>query len=534
MHVNMDRRRERFWIIVMILSLYILWIVPTTENFRKKPADRFYFGSVDYAIDVVGNLVTVREGFLGHWQRESKGTTVIAGKNSFLKMEYLLIGHFSRIVHIDPLIGFYLVRTLLSLAYFIVVYIVIALIFPVSSARILAFAYVLFSTGIIPPWQTYPFRIFDSMPGDTYVFQRMVTAMPHYMIGGIAPLLSLVFLTKFFDRTRSHYLFLSVLVGFIGTWVYAPSMLLVVLTIPAYVFIRLLGNTPKRTLVFEAGVLCFYAAVVLLPLLYIRYLWQFWDYSAFDRTEKIVSFRVRDMIEYLLIVGGTYALGVLATPWLLRTQSRLLLFLAPWLVVHPVAVLAFSNILNINPHRFFFGPYFAVFGILAAYGVTALFRTFGHTSRNLIHRGLIIVAALPFVCSFLVYGASLQRTTVCYCLIENADYGYPRQELMSAIFWLRDHTKEADVVLASPYAGVLVPAFAGNRVYTSWWIRIMDPAVYERTRIQSARIFSGQMSEDEARAFLEREKIGYVLYSQLPYRFLKRVYTSGETNVYRR
>lgn len=515
---------ERFWIIVLAIVLYALSFVPKVENFARTPADRYYFGSVDYALDFVGNLVTVREGYLGHWDRESKGTTVVIGKDAYLKIEYILIGHFSRLLRLDPLVGFFIVRTGLSVFYVVIIYRIIAATFPNSKARILAFALALFSTGVILPWQQWPTRIMDSMPGDTLVFQRVTTAMPHYLIGGISPILSLFCLARFLEYKRRRYIIFAILFGFIGTWVYAPSMLLVVATFPFYIFLRRSSR--------ELSILFLYSTIVLLPIIYIRYLWQFWDYYAFDLTEKLVPFRVLPS-QYVQITGGTYLLGLFAIPVVLRSQNRFLQLIAPWLIVHPVAVLVFSNLLNLNSHRFFFGPYFVIFGILAAIGV----KRFGRLMA-------LVIVGISYVASLWAYSASVQYGSVCFCNVQFFDYGYPKKELMGAIFWLRDHSKEADVVLSGPYAGVLIPAFAGNRVYTSWWLRLMEPRLYEQTEGQFSLFYSGGMSSAAAQKLFFDNTIGYILYSQqerqiagngsvIAYPFITQVYQDGETIIYR-
>lgn len=493
--------------------IFLLFFIPywgLYQNFQHVPADRYYFGSVDNAIDVVGNLDTVRQGYLGKWMRTPNKTTALQGKATYVKIEYILIGQAARLLHIDPVLAYFIFRAIISVSGVVAILLIVAQVVPTWWGRAIALLFVFFGTGITESWHTWPTRIMDSLPGDTLVFQRLTTAAPHYLLGILFPLLSMYFLSR-------NRIFLALILGFLGTFVYSPSMLLVV----GSVWLLFLKNQKIRP------ALILYSIVSISPMLYMQYVSRYWDLNLFGKTEFIVPFRLQ-LGQYIFVVAVPYVLSIFSIPEILKKKDPLLLLFLPWIIMHPVFTLVISQILAINPSRFFFGPYFVIFGILAYFGMKRM------------HKG-IVVALISFmlIASFISYGASLNYTKTCFCLVQYFDYGYPNKNLMQAIFWLRDHTKAEDIVLSGSYAGVLIPSFAGNRVYTSWWLRIMDEELFAKLEEESMQFYSGSMDALKAYEFLNKNAIEYIILSEqekmkngLHYPSVRAVATFGDVQVY--
>ncbi|MBI3559591.1 hypothetical protein HY087_00490, partial [Candidatus Gottesmanbacteria bacterium] len=497
----MGNKIDRVIMLLFVLVLYGASYIPLWKNFQRVPKDRYYFGSVDYAIDVLGNLTTVRQGFLGHWQRRSPVTTTIEGKPTYLKFEYIAIGQLARMGRVDPTVMYYLARSVISL---VVVVMIVWLVYQMIQkplARIAAIAMILFATGITEPWKSYPYRIMDVMPGDTMVFQRLTLAAPHYLLGILLPLCSIVFLARFIDRKKFSFFLLSVASGMLGTLVYTPSMVLVVLSLPL-LFLK------KKT---YRGAIFLYAILSLLPVIYIRYVSQFWDFSAFSKTEFVVPFRLSPL-DYPLAVGVPFLLALFSLKRVLTSKNTMLLILFPWLLTHPFATLVVAYFAHINPSRFFFGPYFVVFGILGALGIKEILAFVRHkTTKTLTYLFGAVLMLTVFAPSYISYGASMLAIRTCFCNVRFFDYGYPKKDLMDAIFWLRDHTSEFDTVLSGPYTGAIIPAFSANPVYTSWCLRIMDEQAFGQTEDVLKKFYSGTMPESEVRRLIADNHISYVL-----------------------
>ena len=145
--------------ILPLLVYLFLSYWPIIRSYQTAPPDRYYWGSVDYAIDTVGNMTTVREGYLGHWQRFSKITSTIEGKPSLLKFEYILVGQIARMTGVDPLVMFYVTRAIISLVLIGVIYFLITRMFAAAVDRWMAFMFVLFATGVTEVWKVWPTRV---------------------------------------------------------------------------------------------------------------------------------------------------------------------------------------------------------------------------------------------------------------------------------------------------------------------------------------------------------------------------------------
>lgn len=132
---------------------------------------------------------------------------------------------------------------------------------------------------------------------------------------------------------------------------------------------------------------------------------------------------------------------------------------------------------------------------------------------------------------------------LCFCAGASFDFGYPKKTIINGIFWLSKNTKPGDIVLSGYFAGTLIPAFAGNRVYASWWYRLIEPPTVGQTEMNIAQFYSGKISDTDARTFLRQTHIAYVFYSEqeqgyaggkqtLDYPFLFPVYENAGTVIY--
>jgi hypothetical protein len=115
---------------------------------------------------------------------------------------------------------------------------------------------------------------------------------------------------------------------------------------------------------------------------------------------------------------------------------------------------------------------------------------------------------------------------------------------MNAISWLGTHTDVRDVVLTGYYPGTLIPAFSGNRVYVSWWYRLVESPGLDLTEYTVNKFYTGTMTGPEAAGFLKTAGISYVLRSEgektvrpdlkyLPYAPLTVVYDRDGVVIYK-
>lgn len=511
---------------------------PIYDNFQKAPPSLYYYGSIDYPLDLTGNLAVVQEGYLGHWMRIPKATSTIEGRATFLKIEYILIGQAARLFHTDPIFMYFLTRFVISFVFLIVLYLVIRNVFQKRIERFVAFIFCLFATGIINPYEVW--GIMNQLPGDARVFQRLTTATHHYLLSSLFMVLSLFYLAKAIDSFKFKPLLLAGIFGFISTLTYPSSMFLVIISLPVYLGLKvirfILLSEPIHLLKKEIFFLVFYVFISLMPFLYFRYTTQFWDFSALSKTEHIVPFDINP-VTYVQVVGLIYMISFFAYISILRKDKTLFLLFIPWIIVHPLSIFVFSKLLGINSLRFFLTPYYIVFSLLATYAIFTAAKYIGKV-------GVFIIVVIVLASGFYSYRDSFAYHKVCFCLIPSVyDYGYPKKEVMDTIFWLKNNTKEGDIVLSGFYAGTLIPAFSGNYVYTSWWHFLMSPPNINSTILSINRFYSLGMKETEAEEFLRKNRISYVYFGEaerqqvsdhgdLSYSFLRKVYRNNQTILY--
>lgn len=539
-------RSELTWIVLLTCILYTLTYVPLIKNFQAAPADRYYIGSEEYPIDLTWDLAFIQQGYLGHWRASLNYSSTLPHNSAFFKTEYILIGQIARIFHVDPLYTFWASRVIVSLAFLAMIYLCIRSLFRSKFERVIAYLVVLFG-AYFPDGHNILTQMF---PVDGMVFQRTTVGAIHYLLGNTLAIASVYFLAKSLDDLKSiRFFVLSAFCGVVSAEVNAPGMILVLTALPFYVLLyggMVIYHHKKLSLVVKHIVILFdYALLVCASLLYVHYVMSnVWGAYNLMLIETYNPFALTAW-QYIAAMGLTYVLSFFSLPALLKKGRTLALLLIPWLVVHPVSEFFFPSLLNINHVRFFLTPYFVVFGILATVGITNIAKYVSGIIPSIKHNLIVIIIVILVVISCVTaYGVSYNKIRVCFCNPDSFAFGYPRRESMDAIRWLRDNTKEQDIVLTNYYAGNLIPAFAGNRVYINWWYYLAYPTISNEVHSQMKQFYDFRTnSEENARAFVSREHIAYVVYSSeehlyigvndLPYPFLHEVYRNGEVSIYR-
>lgn len=518
--MKLNYKNDIVWFLALSAVYFALTLVPILQNFAAAPADRFYYGAEEYPLDMTGNLANIREGFNGHWLRTSKFTSTITGPPTLMKFEYILIGQVGRLLRIDPLFMYYITKVLLSFAYLFLIFRIVRSVFSSTLERVTAYILIFFATGIRLPWQAQYMSIIDAMLQDSLPFVRLTTATHHYILGGIGALVSLFYLAETLKKTgKPRHFVIAAATIFLTSWVYAPDTILILLCVVVVCAVwvgRALGNPKIRASVRARCAVCFaYASIAIVPIVYIQLVInQVWDWNAYARTETLVPFEM-NISRYLLGVGVVYFFALIGAAAAMRRKNLFLFFIAPFVLVHPFAEFILAPALHINRVRFFLSLYFIPYGILAAAGISTVTRWITQTQaypvKRIIFTALLIAGIL--LPSAWAYDVTVKRQHVCFCMAPMFDYAYPKRDIFNTVRWLRDNSKEQDIVMSGYYAGALIPAFAGNEVLTSWWFRLTESPSLSAVVDPMVRFYRNSMSEAEAIAFMKQHHIAYVLYS---------------------
>ncbi|OGG11946.1 hypothetical protein A2Z00_04015 [Candidatus Gottesmanbacteria bacterium RBG_13_45_10] len=546
MHLPSFVRKEWFWFLSITLLLYGLSYGPIIHNFMVTPENRVYWGAEEYPLDLLGNLSLIRQGYYGHIMSFVNYSTRLPNQPTFTKMEYVLAGGVARLFHVDTTIMFFLTRLAISLLYVAVLIGIVRALFTKIYERVGAYTLILFGSYVSSRWLTK--EVFaDMAPFDSLVFNRLTQAMPHYLLGGLATVASLYFLARVLDRPRTYKSFIAAsLLGFVASNSYAPNMVLILSSFPVYMlFVLLSRGKQKDTIAYlgsRIGILIAYAGIICIPIFYARYVQAIvWNtMRTTTHVEQLNPFRL-SVVGYLFAVGLPYILSIIGLPSIIRSKKTLPLLFSSWIVVHPLGEYILSPLLQINYVRYFLTPYFVVFGILAIYGIKQLSVSLAGSRRRLSLAFFWMSLILVLVSGAMSYQANLRRSTMCFCMSPIFDYAYPRRDIMNGVTWIRNHTKEQDIVLSGLYPGTLISAFSGNHVFASWWYRLVEPPDFAQSSLLLTQFYTGQMDEQAAVDFLRQEKISYVFFDaitdnnakSLPYTGLAPVYEKGNVHIYR-
>lgn len=541
------RYREYIYVVGISIVLLCFAYFPIYRNYQRAPTDRYYFGAEEFPIDQLGNLAYVRQGYLGEGFARFNYSIFLGEHPSIVKFEYIIIGHLARLLRTDPTLMFRISQFMLSLGYMGIVYILIRSVIQPQAGRLAAYILVLFGSGIVlPSWQ---FSFPDGAIYDVLVFQRMTLAMPHYLLGGVFSLVSLYLLSRVFTKSSAYMSFiLATVSGILVAFFYAPNIVLIVTGFPLYVAMSILSGwirSKKITLSFsQLGISMMYVAVALLPVVYVRYIvGYYWQDMNTAKMEFLNPFYVT-FTEYLFAMGVPYILSILSLPVVLKKGTPLLLLLWTWVVMHPVGEFILSKFMHINPIRYFITPYFVAFGVLSGTLLTHIV-SWAKTRFSLQWPNKIYAVMLILILgtSIFSYQRTLRRSTLCFCQPEILDFGYPAKTDIRSIDWLRQNTSPNSVVLSGYRAGMLIPAFAGNRVYTSWWYKLIEPHTFPAVMTALSDFYRQTADDTSAYTFLKTYNISYVYYSGeeralnpyingLAYPFLTEVHREGDTRIY--
>lgn len=537
---------ELLWLVVFLLIYLGFSFAPVVYNYRRVPENRYYLGSDDFPLDMIGNLANVREGYLGHWQRFSKFTSTVDSPPALLKFEYILIGQFARLAGSNPFVMFVFTRQLMSVILIVTIVWLVRSGYKSKLTRVLAYLLIFFGTSVTLPRADYFQTVTSRMLHDSLVFVRLTLAAHHYILGGIFGVISVVALARAIDDVRKpwRWWWLSAVAGFFLSWVYAPDTIMILSSLPLVAVVLLWRGKLSSARLRLAALMVSYAFIVLLPVIYVKIaISGLWDWNVYAVTEKLVPF-VISFTEYLEIVGAGFVLAMIGLPFFMRRGNTLLVICAAITIMHPVGVFVLTKILDINKVRYFLSLYYIFIGLLAAGSLGELHDWLaGKWKGWLAGKWLatIVLTLLVLVSSSLTYYQTMKRQLICYCL--QPDWGYPQKDLMGGIAWLAEHTGEEDIVLSGFFAGTLIPAFAGNRVVTSWWYRLTEAKGLWPLMGQVEAFYRQRMDVAAAAEFMQKNRVRYVISSEeeralqpggrdLSYPFLSLVYRTGQMSIY--
>lgn len=516
MLMNKIKRLFTEEMVIVFLTLILLGCSygSLVYQYLSPPPGKVFLGSVGFPLDFFSNMTVFQAGRDGQIPVTARMTSTLVGSSSYFKVIYSLLGYMSRFFPVNPTIFFHLTRFALSVGLIVVSYWLIQKILPKKEWRIAAFGLAFFSTAITV-------SRYDKLTDywtPLAVFNRSAYYQ-HYLAGFILIILTLIFLARLLETSKTKFLILSCISGFLASAVHPPVTATLLLTFPFYVLAETVLS--KKFPLKKIAYLSFFSLVSLIPFYYFWRISNQLPWCLITKVEK--EFDLSPYIgaaDFFLGIGPTLILGLIGAVMVIRKNDTLGRLLAPWSVVYIIGFYLLSKISGFNSVRFLQTPFFVFLGILSVYPLWYLAKQKVKT--------FYLLTFLVIFLSLLSFRSNLSLSghfKVIY------PYIFAKPEFVEAVDWLGKNSSYNQIVLANGTSGLLIAALAGNMPYISLQAQQLD--YYQELMKNSDNFLKGLLKEKDAREFIAKEGISFVFAEYtLPYSFLKPVFSNSDTIIY--
>lgn len=517
---------EEFLVVFFSLILLICSYGQLIYSFLFPPPGKIYLGTYGFPPDFMGNLISFTEGQNGQWFHLSKMTSTLQGPPTLIRFEYILLGQAARFLPFAPVYSFHLARFFLSLTLIFVSYWLITLTIKEKPLRLVAFLLAFFSTFVGLGYN----RLID-LWSPLGIFQR-AAYFPHYLFSFIFILLAIIFLAKTLSLFKIRNLLLATFFGFLASGIHPPTIISIFLTFPFYFlffWIQKRKNWSWPIFFKQIGILTFFTLVSTLPLFYLRQVSKVHPWNLVSPVDLLnnLSECCISPLEFVLGIGPTLILALIAVYFVLKDGNSLWLLLAPWSLVYILGFWFFWRLFGINSARFLQTPFYVILGILSA-------KTLSLIPKKYLLPATIFILLLSF--SGWVFGFKINRF-----MIKKYPYILISPEFNEALAWLKNNTSEKDIVISGGFNGMIIPTYAGNIPYFSVFAGSTD--TYSDLETNDFNFFCQKWDNSKTLEFLKKEKIKLVFWGKeeksacpttnLSYPFLNKVFENSEITIFK-
>ena len=536
------------------LFFVLLSFIPTFYEYfsrNKIPPERYFVLEHNYNFDYNFYLSRIRQGIEGKRLVTEKYYNKPHNASLFQAV-YLYLGKIGGLAGLTPTAIYQLSRFIFGFLLLWTIILFGKLFFKDRNKLLLFFLLtvtagswpVLVRAGGFPRFATYMgwWSVIDSL--------QRITIMPHILIG---QMLMVLLITKLADVSRMTYKSAMIygILGLSGGIIF-PPMLIILFT---YLFVLTsftgldilslritFAEKIKKIREFirsGAGKIIIFAAISLPSLIYLQLGLREQPWKAlglFDIEHRFIM----PYKDYALSLGPVLILGVLGLIRVFFKGEKDYQPAVIWLLSIGLLFVIFENVPQQSPLRFTEGLVHVPLAVLATnflYGGVK-----NRIIRRFISGGVIITGFLVMVSMVLwLTDQAYAKRLGTWSVPLGAQLAYPQREFMEGIFYLRDNTREEDVVLGYITAGNYIPAYAGNYVFLG---HANTPDEDEKEVI-AASFFKSVTGAEEARKWLQEERIKYVFSGpqerelggiadlREKYNFLTEVYSNNQVVIYK-
>lgn len=493
-------------------------------------------------------LSKVREGYSGRITAVEKYTSEIHS-GSLIQEYYVVLGQIGRLLRLDPNTSYQLGRIISAPLLLAIIAFFASFLYRSTAWSVIAFLIVVVSGSFPRPFYDQSgFHIGRYMEWWTNIdaLQR-ITFIPHIITGQLLSFSVLWYFMRRNFRLSKRSLVVITVIGNICGIVFPPS----IITLDSVLVLTLMISYLKEK---KLHVSLLYFVVFSLPsLLYIFILTRAIPWSAlvdFHRTHPMMI----PFGEYMRGTGPIFFLGLFGSVLVVLRKDKKFFPFVYWVISTCLFAIVFTYIKEQSPLRFTQTGLFIPLGLLGTYVFYTVWQTIALLQNKELKEISVVIVNLVLIVyigmNLYMMNVSLVHQTTfitqrAHANIPPVPYPpqtmYPLKSWMDGMRWLRFYTNPDDVVVAEITAGNHIPAYAGNTVYFGQ----ENTVRYEEKQLLVDKFFRGEMSDAEAKMFLNAGRIMYVFFSIQEreqakgkdlieyYRFLRPVYSNDIVIIYK-
>jgi hypothetical protein len=448
--------KEFLFLFLAATILLVLSSLPNWEGQLAQTKDLsfsgLYFDNSDYAF----HIAMMQSGIQGKWLFQSR-FTVEKQQPAAIRMFYIVLGHISKVLHLDPESTYHLFRWIMGYAALFSIFLLCRQIFTNRFLCWCAFCVAVMGSGLgwfqlLTGWIPGHVSPIDFWLIDAYVFFS-VSLFPHFSFTIALMALGLFCYIKYFETKKwmliAGIALASVLIQFVNPIIFAViDVTLLIITI-AYWW-------KARKNIFR-----FFLPLGLIAL--IQFPFFFYNFQIQRQGPVWSQFTTQNLTlspppeYYLWGFGFLLPFMIIGAVDAIRKRNPVLLGMVGWVV----SAFGFAY-LPLNFQRRFLLAVTVPLAILTIHGFDIALRFFEQKSPALKPRRMsFFILLISFVS---ISSILLSLGNVLKMKTRPADFFYP-SVLDPAFSWLQDHVNHDDFVLSTVQSGQLIAQKAGAKVY---------------------------------------------------------------------
>lgn len=520
-------------IIVSVLNIFHVII-----GYAKTLPGQIYMGTGHYYLDYFYYLQAIGQGMQGNWLYEDYYHTVAPLKTFLGPWQYLIIGKVGGLFHLSPVVSYWLSVLIFSIILCLLIFTMITKILTNLPfyKQMIAYILCLFAAPffkIISGVNSSTITIFDFW-NDKSVLLKRFGSVPYHISAEIFALGTLLIVA---DTINKSFRLSDRSVGLRGLTIVLAMSFLITFSPSAFflltVSLAIIGavtifnhlakkkKDSRRLFIFFSLI---FIIIVPVGIIVKNYLTKNL-YAGVSQVEKIWQPQLT-IWQFVLVCGPVFVLGLLGVVNYFKnlTPTRLIL-----LVYVLVSYLMFFSSLPVyleTTNTRFLTPFsYILFASLVVLGIKK-------TKPLIVATVLLFLLCLP--ANIIAFKTQLNDRNF------NSPITYLPKGIIEGLKLL-DRFSDKRAVLTTPaqFLGVIVPTYTGKPFYLAY---PNQKGYYEYADL-SYRLYTGLMTKEEGRSFLNNNKIGYVITTSieafyqpgplLKYPFLKEIYRNPDIVIFK-